>query len=707
VLNRSRRVVRTIGAVCLAVVIATAPQVSAQTDDGSTTPSTPQETPSERMSAKPVREVLNEAQRTRLPSAALGSEIEELAADPTAYMDANGYFFHLEPEPSSSAEPDELAERGVDAPIGDAFQLSSKPGASKTIFIDFDGATTTGTVWNLYEGVTSKTTTPFDRDGNPSSFSASELDSIRAIWQTVAEDFAPFDVNVTTSQPTDSALFADFVGDPVHGTTSVVTTEKWLRSTQLACQAGCGGIAYIDIFGKGSIISSGSIGAGTRVDRFYGTAWAFPSTSTSLAYTASTISHEVGHNLGLRHDGTATASYYSGHGDWGPIMGSSSRTYTQWSRGEYAGANQPQDDTAIIQTKLGSRSDESSSFASAVFLNNDGARSSDQVITSPSDIDYFAVSAPYGYLEVDLRKSFFGYNLLPNVTIYDSTFTQRTSGLVNPSTGTVAVSGLSPGTHYIAVSSAGSGDPTVAFSSYGSLGYYNLGVGVLAAPSPITGITTQGTGNRAVRATWTQPSSLSPLAPFTYEVEWCNALTGLCNAPVKTANTYSDFATPPDGPYYPRINANHLNGRSSGTVNGPQAALVAPGAPVIQRVVWNDEADTVRVDWSRGAEYLPIGLSGATISISDGSSTRSEVVTGSSGSVVFQNVSWSNTNMQVSGYSTSDYPSPYDRGAAVSANVFLGRAGTPQTPGTGGTGRPTVPQTPGSTGGGRPSVPQA
>jgi hypothetical protein len=726
-LNRSRPVSALLGTIGLVLAVVSAPRVSAQGGAGAATGSVPPFDASVRMTAKPVSEALKEAQRTRLPSASLGSEIAELAADPTAYLDSNGYFFHVEP-PLPTSGGTEVVEKGIDFPTGDVFQLSSKPGALKTIFIDFDGATTAGTVWNYYEGIPSKTTWPFDRDGNPYSFSASELDAIRYIWQAVAEDFAPFDVNVTTAQPPASALFADYVGDPIHGTTAVVTTEKWLVSTQLSCQSGCGGIAYINIFGDGQLIPPGFVAAGTPVDRFYGTAWAFPSTGTSLGYVATTISHEVGHNLSLRHDAQCLrdvngaivinsstgqcqlrgSGYYSGHADWGPIMGAPQRTYTQWSKGEYLDANQLQDDVAIIQSKTGVRADEGSSFGSPIFLNNNGAPSQEQVISNRSDIDYFAVSAPYGYLQVNLRKSSFGYNLLPTVTIFDSGLTARANGLVNPATGTLSVSGLAPGVHYISVASAGSGDPINGFNTYGSLGYYDVSSAVLAVPSRVSGITTSATGNQTLRATWSQPSSQSPLAPFTYSVDWCNTLTGTCTTPVETTNTTVDFVSPsPSGRYYPRINVRHFNAPWAGFSDGPSVdVLTAPGAPIIQRVVWNDDADTVRVDWVRGAEHQPVAVNSTNISISDGSTTRSEVVVGTSGSVTFTGVTWANINMQVSGFSTTDYLSPYDRSGTTSTSVFLGRTTVPQTPGGGGSSRPTVPQSPGG-GGGRPGAPQA
>jgi hypothetical protein len=44
-------------------------------------------------------------------------------------------------------------------------------------------------------------TPAYDTDGNPAAFSAGELSSILAIWRGVSEDYAPFDVDVTTEEP--------------------------------------------------------------------------------------------------------------------------------------------------------------------------------------------------------------------------------------------------------------------------------------------------------------------------------------------------------------------------------------------------------------------------------------------------------------------------------------------------------------------------
>src|SRR5262245_33974681 len=75
-------------------------------------------------------------------------------------------------------------------------QLSSRPGASATLYLDFNGHTESR--WGGYSNVS---TPAYDTDGNRASFSAEELAAIREIWARVAEDYAPFKINVTTVAP--------------------------------------------------------------------------------------------------------------------------------------------------------------------------------------------------------------------------------------------------------------------------------------------------------------------------------------------------------------------------------------------------------------------------------------------------------------------------------------------------------------------------
>jgi hypothetical protein len=190
----------------------------------------------------------------------------------------------------------------------DALNLHSRPGASKVIYIDFDGHVITGTAWNDASHP-SITAPPADWDGPPSTFSATEPSYIQEIWARVAEDYTPFDIDVTT----------EYIG----------RNENFItRSSRLDQQYGirvlispgiasfwcsCGGIAYVGIYGS---VNNG----------YYQPALVFPDLlGNSPKNIAEAASHEAGHTFGLNHDGAANASYYTGKGagetGWAPIMG--------------------------------------------------------------------------------------------------------------------------------------------------------------------------------------------------------------------------------------------------------------------------------------------------------------------------------------------------------------------------------------------------
>ena len=72
--------------------------------------------------------------------------------------------------------------------------MDSNPDASKNIYIDLNGHEQSN--WN--GGSKDASTPAFDIDGQRDHFSLTELQLIEDSWQHAAEDFAPFDVNVTT-----------------------------------------------------------------------------------------------------------------------------------------------------------------------------------------------------------------------------------------------------------------------------------------------------------------------------------------------------------------------------------------------------------------------------------------------------------------------------------------------------------------------------
>lgn len=179
--------------------------------------------------------------------------------------------------------------------------LSSLPTASATILLDFDGHDVPVTFWN--NGV------PF------TCLAAAMTDAqITEAFNRVAEDFRPFNVNVTTDQNR-------YLAAPVSMRMRIVITPT------SAWYPGVAGIAYTNSFTWGD-----DTPAFVFSDRL----------NNDAKRVAEGISHETGHTLGLSHQSSYSSSctlnytYNPGMGigetSWGPIMGSaSSMNTTQWN----------------------------------------------------------------------------------------------------------------------------------------------------------------------------------------------------------------------------------------------------------------------------------------------------------------------------------------------------------------------------------------
>ena len=102
-----------------------------------------------------------------------------LREDRRALVDRTGRFL-FEDELDTPLEspgvgtPDSLTLTGALAPLDQTFLLHSRPGAKRTIYLDFNGATLTGTAWNTAQQPTIFAE-PFDTDGVPGTFSTAEL----------------------------------------------------------------------------------------------------------------------------------------------------------------------------------------------------------------------------------------------------------------------------------------------------------------------------------------------------------------------------------------------------------------------------------------------------------------------------------------------------------------------------------------------------
>jgi hypothetical protein len=213
-------------------------------------------------------------------------------------------------------------------------------------------------------------------------------------------------------------------------------------------------------------------------------------------FTAEDISHEAGHTLGLRHDGTSSTSYYGGQGGkgagWAPIMGSSLyKLVTQWSQGEYSGANNNQDDLATIGSAVGFRSDDFSNSAATATVLSGPNLSQFGIIETRSDSDWFRFATGTGTVSLGITTAlrawvsdgsggFTGHILAgrsPNLDI--AATLHAADGIVIASSNPLDKLSasfnlnLAAGTYFLKVDGVGFGDPlSNGYSDYGSLGGY-------------------------------------------------------------------------------------------------------------------------------------------------------------------------------------------------------------------------------------------
>ena len=384
--------------------------------------------------------------------------------DPNAWLDKKGRLLYIDefPEPAQEEEG-AMVEEGP-FPYSQTFLMHSLPDSNRVIYLDFDGHTVSGTAWNNSYG--DPIVSPaYSTDSDRSTFSNTELDRIQRIWQRVAEDFAPFDVDVTTEDPGQAAITRSSSGDDVYGTRVVITVDDFA-----GCD--CGGFAYVGVF--------------DNVSNYLKPAYVF---NTSEVGVAEAASHEVGHNLGLSHDGTTTGtSYYKGHGSgatgWAPIMGVGYyQSLVQWSKGEYLNANRTQDDIQIIQNngallmtddhsdvETGATSLDSTTDGTTVTLSGEG------LIERRTDIDVFQFLSGSGDFSINVNPASLSPNLDIQAELYDDLGSLIASS--NPADSlpaSINETGLPAGEYFLMVEGIGKGDPVgTGYSDYGSLGVYSI-----------------------------------------------------------------------------------------------------------------------------------------------------------------------------------------------------------------------------------------
>jgi len=420
---------------------------------------------------------------------------QQLRSDRSAWIDKSGRMLFVEQALTTSGS--DLAPSGAVYALDQTFLLHSRPSSKRKIYLDFNGHTTTGSAWNTSYGVDPIISPAFDLDGVPGTFNNAELAMIQNIWRRVAEDYAAFDVDVTTQEPPLDQMTRTSSTDLSYGARALITKNFTPGTVKGDC--GCGGFAYVGVF--------------DNTNETYKTAFVFQDKlGNGEKSIAEATSHEVGHNLGLSHDGTASAGYYTGHGSgatgWAPIMGVGySRELVQFSKGDYLGSNNKEDDFAVMQSNgvVFAADDFGGTPATAAALSgtaSGGLNTFDAqgLIETPSDIDVFKFSAAAGTVTVNARPFERSPNLDMLVQLRNAAGTViAESNPVDALNGTISMVLPAAGTYYLSVQGTGKGDPlATGYTVYGSIGRYLLTVTAPAAAGvPVASISTSATSGLA------------------------------------------------------------------------------------------------------------------------------------------------------------------------------------------------------------------
>ncbi len=439
-------------------------------------------------------------------------------------------------------------------PAGQHSPTAQLSGATASIYLDFNGHFD-GT-WGSYSNIT---TPVFDQDNDLTTFSDGELTSMRDIWAVVADDYAPFKIDVTTVQP---ASFANGVAMRV----AIGGDGAWAGGPY-------GGVAYVGSF-TNSIVN---------------TVYVFPENLGGRA-TAEASSHEAGHGFGLQHQsqydaqGNLVAEYYGGPGDGrAPIMGSSYYTTRGlWWYGTSIGPNSYQDDMAVLSNTtngFGYRADDHQAPAALSVSGREVSGSG--IIERISDQDSFTFTAAAGEmnLSVDVFSGVGNLNArlelrdaLGNLLVANDPATFATRRTI-----TYAAAG---GDYVLVVASHG---------SYGDVGQYTVS-GTIAVPSTIntpTNLTGVAISGSQIDLSWIDNAVNEEGYYVDRSTTGGATWTALTTLPADS-NGYSDMTATPGTTHYYRVSA--FNSNDVSAYSNQAIFTTAPAAPgtLTATAIWTD-----------------------------------------------------------------------------------------------------------------------
>jgi PKD repeat protein len=407
-------------------------------------------------------------------------------------------------------------------PFTKTFILHSRPGATKVIYLDFNGHVIKGALWNTDQVATSITVPAFDIDGKPATFNYAEHAMIQKIWKEVSDAFAAFDVDVTTQDPGVENIRKTTNADTNYGIRVCFGGKSSYLPNLLQPGDDPDGILGITELNSFNFTASAVAYANDCPVLIFSDSIYQKGSAKDVADTAV---HELGHAFNLNHsttdDGTTQVEYYAGHNDWAPYMGDTmGKSVAQWTKGDYdANATNNEDELAIIATSIPYMSDDhGDTIQLATTLDTTRVKSTERsklpvyvytssktgLIHNRTDKDLFKIEVGEGEFYAEAIAADPQANLNIGLRLLDSAGNEvlddygYSYSLEDGMNAYIHAISLKAGTYYIEVDGVGAlwdsasgtfyndatGDSLTAFTDYASIGRYTLKTTGWGAPSP-------------------------------------------------------------------------------------------------------------------------------------------------------------------------------------------------------------------------------